>query len=87
MHPRTVEILNRLEGTSWFSRVGLKENSGVAMVESWPQGVEYCTDPEWGDVRMEALNQFRELIADRSMERLRLWNDILDEVKKLPSRW
>jgi hypothetical protein len=34
MHSRTIETPGRLEKASWFSRVGINEGSGVAVVTS-----------------------------------------------------
>jgi hypothetical protein len=83
MHSRTITTLDRLEKASWFSRVGVKEGSRAAVVTSWPEAIEQCSSYEWEDLRLDALNQYRLCIAERSMERLRLWNDTVDEVKKI----
>jgi len=82
MLPRTIATLNRLEKASWFSRVGISEGSCVVVVTSWPQAIELCDTSDWEDLRLEALNQYRECIAHRSKERLELWNDAVREVKK-----
>jgi hypothetical protein len=83
MHSRTIAILDQLEKASWFSRVGVKEVSSVAVVTSWPEAIEQCSLDEWEDLRLGALNQYRLCVAECSMERLRLWNDTVDEVKKV----
>jgi hypothetical protein len=82
MHSRTIATLHQLEKASWFSRVGLNEGSAVVVVTCWPEAVEQCSSFEWEDLRLDALNQYRRCIAERSMERLRLWNGAVDEVKK-----
>jgi hypothetical protein len=87
MHSRTIATLGRLEKASWFSRFGLNEGSAVVEVTSWPEAVEQCSSFEWEDLRLDALNQCRRCIAERSKERLRLWNGAVDDVKKkLPGR-
>jgi len=83
MHSRTIETLGRLETASWFSRVGINEGSGVAVVTSWPQAIQHCNSDEWEDLLRVAMNQYREFIAHRSKERLHLWNGLVDEVKKI----
>jgi hypothetical protein len=45
--------------------------------------MESCSSPEWEDLQLEVLNQFREYIAGRSMERLNLWNALLHEVHEV----
>jgi hypothetical protein len=52
-------------------------------VTSWSEAIEHCDSSAWEDLQGEALNQYREFIAHRSKERLRLWNDTVDEVKKI----
>ena len=71
--------MDQLEKASWFSRVGVEEGSRVAVLTSWPEAVEQCSSFEWEDLRLEALNQCRECIAERSKERLQLWNNTVDE--------
>jgi hypothetical protein len=83
MHSRTSATLDRLEKTSWFSRVGIDEGFSTAVVTSWPQAIEHCDTSAWEDLQGEALNQYLECIAHRSKERLQLWNDTVREVKKI----
>jgi hypothetical protein len=83
MHPRTIATLDRLEKASWFSRVGINEGSTVIVVTGWPAAIEQCASFEWEDLHLGALNQYRVLIAERSRDRLNLWNQTVDEVKKV----
>jgi hypothetical protein len=84
MHSKTIATLDRLEKASWFSRVGLNEGSNAVIVTSWLEAIEYCGSIEWEDLQGDALNQYRAFIAQRSNERWhRLWNDTVDEVKKI----
>jgi hypothetical protein len=52
------------------------------VVTSWPQAIEQCDTTEWEDLRLEALNQYRECIAQRSKERWEVWNETVREVKR-----
>jgi len=83
MDSRTIAALDRLEKASWFSRVGINEGPGTAVVTSWPEAIERCDTSAWEDLQLEALNQFRVCIDRRSRERLQLWNGTADEVKKI----
>jgi hypothetical protein len=83
MHSRTIATLDRLEKASWFSRIGISEGSGATVVTSWSQAIEHCDTSAWEDLQLEALNQYRECIARRSRDRLQLWNNAVDEVKKI----
>ena len=82
MHSRTIVMLDRLEKASWFSRVGIDEGSSAVAVKCWPEAIEHCDSSAWEDLQGEALNQYREFIARHSMERLRLWNGLVGEVRK-----
>lgn len=83
MHFTTVEMLNRLEKAAWFARIGIKEGPSAAVVMSWPEAIEYCSSPEWEDLQLEASNQFCEHLAERSRERWRVWNETVQQVKKV----
>ena len=63
MHPRTVAALEEIENASWFSRVGIKEESSTAIVlASWPEAIEYCDSSEWENLRLDALNHIVNLL-------------------------
>ena len=82
MHSRTIEMLDRLEEASWFSRVGMDKGAGIPVVASWPEAIECCRSFEWEDVQLEASNQFCECLAERSRDRFQLWNETVREVNK-----
>jgi hypothetical protein len=84
MHSRTIATLDQLEKASWFSRVGINEGSSAAAVTSWTEAIAHCDSSEWENLQGEALNQYCVRIAERSRERLSLWNETVDEVKELP---
>jgi hypothetical protein len=82
MHPRTVATLDRLENASWFSCVGVKDTDAAIVLSSWQEAIEQCSSLEWENLSLEALNQYRERIVERSRERFEQWNEIVEEVTK-----
>lgn len=81
MNPRTRATLEDLGGADWFNRVGVIDTDTAIVLSSWYEAVESCSSPEWEDLCFEALNQLRERLAERSMQRFRRWNDLVDELK------
>jgi hypothetical protein len=82
VQPLTLTALEELEDAAWFSRVGIKADSTTAMVlDSWQEAIEHCGRFEWGEMRDEVTNLYREGIAQRSPERWRHWNEVAHEVK------
>jgi hypothetical protein len=57
VHPRTVAALEELEKASWFSRVGIDEGFGTAVVATWPEAMDCCDSSAWDDLQLGALNQ------------------------------
>jgi len=47
-------------------------------VGSWPQAIEHCSSFDWECLRTE----YCERLAERSRERWKHWNEVVDEVKK-----
>jgi hypothetical protein len=82
MHPRTVATLQQLERADWFSRVGVKDTEAAIVLSSWQDAIQHCSALEWGNLSIEAANQYRERLLERSIERYRQWNTIADEVVK-----
>jgi hypothetical protein len=83
MHPRTVATLERLEEAAWFSRVGIKDATAAIVLSSWDEAIAHCASCEWEDLCLEAANQYRERLVERSPERFEKWNDVVDEMKKM----
>jgi hypothetical protein len=81
MHPHTVATLNQLEKAEWFASVGVKDTEAAIVLSSWQEAVEHCASVEWGNLLLEAANQYRERLLERSKERFIKWNEIVDEVK------
>jgi hypothetical protein len=50
---------------------------------SWPEAVESCSSPEWEDLCLEAANQYRERLIERSLARYAKWNDVVLAIKPL----
>ena len=81
MHPRTVATLDELEKATWFSQVGVKDTTVAIVLSSWQEAVEHCGSAEWENLCIEASNQYRERLVERSKERFEKWNDIAAELK------
>lgn len=81
MHPRTFATLAELEVVSWFSQVGVKDTNAAKVLSSWQEAVASCESDSWSDLQLEAANQYRERLAERSLERFREWNAIVVEIK------
>jgi hypothetical protein len=85
MHPRTLATIEQLEKPEWFTRVGHSEGidypGNLIVVGSWEEAVEHCTSAVWDDLILEAMNQYRERLFERSPERFKRWNDVVDMVK------
>lgn len=81
MHPRTVASLDQLEKADWFAAVGVKDTDAAIVLSSWDEAIEHCGSLEWENLLLEAANQYRERLLERSKERLGKWNEIVDEIK------
>src|SRR5262249_28292927 len=82
MSPRTIATINDLQKAAWFSRVGAQDTTTAIVLSSWQEAMEHCASLEWENLCLEASNQFRERILERSKERFNKWNEIAAEVKK-----
>jgi hypothetical protein len=45
LHPRTIATLDRLEGSDWFSRVGVHDATTPIILASWPEAIEHLPNP------------------------------------------
>lgn len=82
MHPRTQATLDELERAEWFSAVGVRDTEVAIVLSSWQEALEHCRSLEWNNLNLEAANQYRERLMERSLPRFRRWNDVVDEMKK-----
>ncbi|HQL76005.1 MAG TPA: hypothetical protein PLD58_22710 [Phycisphaerae bacterium] len=83
MHPRTAATLDELKRTRWFRCVGVQDTEAAVVLSSWYEAIESCNSCEWEDLCLEAANQLRERIAERSMERFQLWNQLATELRPI----
>ncbi len=81
MHPRTISTLHELEKADWFSHVGEKDAAAATVLSSWGEAGEHCASLEWQNLCLEALNQYRERLLERSKEKFQKWNEIVAQVK------
>jgi hypothetical protein len=79
--PRTIATLDQLDSVDWFVNVGKTDQGEVEFVASWDAAIQSCSAPEWEDLTIEAANQLRNRIRERSRERFNQWNSVLKVVK------
>lgn len=81
MHPRTEATLEKLKRANWFSSVGVVDTQSAKVLSSWAEAVESCGSPDWEELCLEAANQYRERLLEKSQERFREWNNIVAKIK------
>jgi hypothetical protein len=81
VHPRTLADLDDLEKGEWFHAVGAKDTDTAIVLSSWGEAIEHCGSVGWENLLLEAANQYRERLRERSRERLAKWNQVVDEIK------
>jgi len=85
MHPRTAATLDELNRADWFCNVGtpsgIEEPSKYILLRSWDEAVESCASLEWENLCLEAVNQYRQRLLERSPQRYSQWNVVADSVK------
>ena len=81
MHPRTIATLDELEKAAWFSHVGEKDTEAAIVLSSWEEAGRFCSSLEWQNLCLDALNQYRERLVERSKERFQNWNEVVTEIK------
>lgn len=82
MHPKTIATLNDLDKAAWFSHVGVKDTKTAIVLSSWEDAIKHIGSIEWENLCIEASNQYRERLVERSKARFAQWNDIAIELKK-----
>lgn len=78
---RTIATLDKLDSIEWFVNVGKKDQKQVEFVNSWDEAIGSCSASDWENLTLEAANQLRERIREKSKERLNQWNSVLKTVK------
>ncbi len=81
MHPRTQSTLDELDQAEWFRTVGVKGTQVADVLSSWTEAIDWCSSLEWENLLLEASNQYRERLVERSVERFRRWNDLVFELQ------
>jgi hypothetical protein len=83
MHPRTDATLEELEKADWFSCVGVQDTTTAKVLLSWKQAIKNCSSINWENLCLEAANQYRERLLERSKKRYNQWNETVDQVKNV----
>jgi hypothetical protein len=85
MHPRTTATLEKLEQAEWFANVGtyagIEDRSKIVLLSSWQEAIQHCSSVEWENLGLEAANQYRERLLERSKDRYNIWNEIVEQLK------
>lgn len=81
MNLRTIRTIDDLEKAAWFSCVGVKDTNAARVLVSWEEAIKSCDSVEWENLCLEAANQYRERLIERSKERFQKWNDIAREIR------
>lgn len=83
LQPQTLATLRQLDEASWFTNVGVKDSHLVTVVSSWEEAMQRCASAEWENLCLEAVNQYRERLAEKDIHRLAQWNDLVAAVKQV----
>ena len=68
MKPSTIATLDKLERVDRFSTVGVHGTEVAVVLSSWDQAIEHCSSVEWENLSIEAMNQYRMRVLERSKE-------------------
>ena len=81
MHPRTIATIEQLENAVWFANVGVIDTTAAIVLSSWQEATEHCSSIEWENLCLEAANQYRLRLLERSKERFKQWNEVVERLK------
>lgn len=81
MHHRTTATLESLRAVDWFRNVGIQGTDGPVILSSWKAAIESCGSMEWENLCLEAANQYRERLLERSRDEFRRWNEVVEAIK------
>jgi hypothetical protein len=81
MHPRTEASLDQLRRVDWFRNCGVLDTEAAEVLSSWEEAIESCSSPEWENLCLEAANQYRGKLVERSIAEFARWNDVVGIVK------
>jgi hypothetical protein len=79
---RTMATIQQLDESAWFSQVGRRDSDYPIVLGSWEEAIESCQSGEWDGLCLEAANQYRMRILERSRERFEAWNTVIVELKR-----
>src|SRR6476646_4663872 len=79
----TRAALKRLEQAEWFRAVGRNDVEEAILVSSWEEAVTRCADLAWENVRLDAANDLRVQILQRSKDRFNQWNVVVHKLKPI----
>lgn len=82
MRAQTTATLLQLEEANWFSAIGATDSRAVIAVASWDEAIRHCSSIDWGNLCLEAANQFRARVGEKAPERLAQWNEVARTVKR-----
>jgi hypothetical protein len=83
MKPQTIATLKQLEASIWFLNVGKLDSKSVSFVSNWGMAIQSCCSPDWENLCLDAVNQYCARVEERAPERLRLWNELTEEIKAI----
>jgi hypothetical protein len=81
MKPSTIATLEKLERVDWFSKVGVPDTEVAVVLSSWDQAIEHCSSVEWENLSIEAMNQYRMRVLERSKDRFNRWSAVAKELQ------
>jgi hypothetical protein len=81
MCPRTQATIDELEQAEWFSRVGEPREGPYKVLNSWQDAIDSCGSPAWQNLCLEAANQYRERLQEKSPSALAKWNELVVALK------
>jgi hypothetical protein len=81
MNEQTIATLAELREARWFSKIGIVDTKVADVLENWEQAMESCSSLTWQNLLLEAANQYRRRLLEKSVERYRLWSNVLEITK------
>ncbi len=81
MNARTVTALEVLENTPWFTHLGVKDATTALVLSSWKESLEHCSEVDWENLCLTALNQYGVHVRAKAEDRFNKWNDVSRDVK------
>lgn len=83
MHPRTAATLDELRNIQWFMNVGRNDTEAAKVLRDWASAIESCEPSDWGNLCLEAANQYRERLHENESAYLDKWNDSVTSIRTM----